>query len=353
MKALVLSGGTGTRMRPLSYSMPKQLVPVAGQPVLARVLAGVRDLGVRDVAMVVGENAEQIRQALGDGSAWHLQITYLDQDRPRGLGHAVQVARGFLGDDDFVMCLGDNVLDGDLTGINAAFRRSGAAAHLVVHKVADPRPFGVADVDADGRVRRLVEKPAVPTSDLAIVGVYFLTRAVHDAIAAVPLSRRGELELTDALQWLVESGADVRAGEFFGYWQDIGQVSDLLSCNRHLLGRQRGQVLGYVDPSSTVDPQAFVAAGAKVLRSRVHAATFIGPNTVVEDSVIGPYTSIGADCLVRSARIDGSIVMDDVRIVDPGHLGGAVIGCGAIVGRADQGPAHRLVVGADARVELA
>ncbi|MEV4516535.1 glucose-1-phosphate thymidylyltransferase [Dactylosporangium sp. NPDC049525] len=353
MKALVLSGGTGTRMRPLSYSIPKQLVPVGGEPVLAHVLARIRDLGVRDVAIVVGEHGRQIRQAIGDGSAWHMQVTYFQQDRPRGLGHAVQVARGFLGDDDFVMYLGDNVLTGDLTSIAAAFQRTGAAAHLVVRQVVDPRPFGVADVAADGRVRGLVEKPLVPASDLAVVGVYFLTRAVHEAIEAIPSSSRGELELTDALQWLVDSGADVRASELQGYWQDIGHIADLLACNRYLLGRQRGQASGYVDPSSTVDPQAIIAAGAKVLRSHVYGATFIGPNTVVEDSTIGPYTTIGAGCLVRSARIDGSIVMDDVRIVDPGHLDGAVIGRRAFIGRADQGSAHRLIVGADARVEIA
>ncbi|GAA2553550.1 glucose-1-phosphate thymidylyltransferase [Winogradskya consettensis] len=352
MKALVLSGGTGSRMRPLSHSMPKQLIPVAGRPVLEHVLARVRELGVHEVGIVVGEHAGQIREAIGDGTRLGLSITYIAQDQPRGLGHTVQVARQFLGSDDFVMYLGDNILGNDVTGVADEFRRTRVAAQLLVRKVGDPRSFGVADVGPGGRVRGLAEKPDLPVSDLAVVGVYFLTAAIHAAIDAVPVSRRGELELTDALQWLVDSGVPVHASEYEGYWKDVGRIGDLLDCNSHMLGVMRGSVAGYVDPASSVGPHVTIEPGAKVLRSHVRGPSFIGANTVVEDSVIGPHTSVGADCLLRSAHITDSIVMQGAQIVDTAGLTRSLVGRRAVIGRNESGPGQQLIVGDDARISF-
>ncbi|MFE6856422.1 sugar phosphate nucleotidyltransferase, partial [Streptomyces sp. NPDC057674] len=224
MKALVLSGGSGTRLRPFSYSMPKQLIPIINKPVLEHVLDNVRALGIVDVGVIVGDRGPQIAAAIGDGSRLGLDITYIPQDAPRGLAHTVAVARDFLGDDDFLMYLGDNMLPDGIEEIAADFAAERPAAQLLVHKVADPRAFGVAELGPDGTVERLVEKPAVPRSDLALIGVYFFTPAIHEAVAAIEPSARGELEITDAVQWLVERGAAVRASRYEGYWKDTGRV---------------------------------------------------------------------------------------------------------------------------------
>jgi glucose-1-phosphate thymidylyltransferase len=353
MKALVLSGGTGTRLRPFSYSMPKQLIPVANRPVLEHVLDSVRSLGVYDVGVVVGGQAAQVRELVGNGSRLGLRVTYIEQDRPRGLAHAVGVARRFLGDDDFVLYLGDCVLTDGVAEVAARFHRDRPAAQVVVHKVSDPRPFGVVELAADGEVRRLVEKPQCPRSDLVLIGVYFFTAAIHAAVAAVGPNHRGELELTDALQWLVNRGERVRASEYSGYWRDVGRVGDLLDCNRHLLSTVRSNVAGELDAASSVTGPVVVEAGARVVRSRLCGPVVIGAHTLVEDCVIGPNVSIGADCHLREVRVSDSIVLDGARITALSHLAGSLVGRGATVGRGDRKATHRLLVGDHSHVEIA
>ncbi|MDQ0948225.1 glucose-1-phosphate thymidylyltransferase [Streptomyces phaeochromogenes] len=353
MKALVLAGGSGTRLRPFSYSMPKQLIPIANTPVLVHVLENIRDLGVTDIGVIVGHRGPEIDSALGDGSRFGVKLTYISQDAPRGLAHTVAVARDFLGDDDFVMYLGDNVLPEGVAATAEEFTARRPAAQIVVHKVTDPRQFGVAELGPDGEVLRLVEKPSEPRSDMAMVGVYFFTSAVHRAVDSIGPSARGELEITDAIQWLLDSGAEVRATQYGGYWKDAGNVEDVLDCNRYLLDRLARSVEGDVDDLSELLGAVVVEAGARVTRSRIEGPVIIGAGAVVEDSHIGPHTSIGRGCLVSDSALENSIALDEASVSGVKGLRSSLIGRSASVGTSEQGvDRYRLVVGDHTRVEV-
>ncbi|MEU1217130.1 glucose-1-phosphate thymidylyltransferase [Streptomyces sp. NPDC005791] len=354
MKALVLSGGSGTRLRPFSYSMAKQLIPIVNKPVLEYVLENIRALGVTEVGVIVGDWAQEIFDVVGQGSRLGLQVTYIQQDEPLGLAHCVTLARDFLGDDDFLMYLGDNMLPEGIEEIEREFRARRPAAQVLVRKVADPRAFGVAETAPDGSVIRLVEKPQNPRSDLALIGVYFFTPAIHRAVAAIEPSERGELEITDAIQWLVATGADVRASEYHGYWKDTGRTEDVLDCNQKLLADLRPEVLGSVDDFSELNGQVLVEPGARVVRSRIDGPAVIGAGSVLEDCHIGADTSIGRDCVLSNTRIRDSIVMDGARIQDVPGLQNSLIGRNAAVGTGRSGAAcHSLVVGDHTRIEVA
>lgn len=350
MKALVLAGGSGTRLRPFSYSMPKQLIPIANTPVLEYVVRNIRDLGVTEIGVIVGDRAPDINQALGDGSRFGVRLTYIQQEAPLGLAHTVSIARDFLGDDDFVMYLGDNMLPEGIAGIAEDFAAHRPAAHVVVYKVPDPRAFGVAELGPGGEVLRLVEKPQEPRSDLALIGVYFFTAAIHEAVAAIEPSARGELEITDAIQWLVSSGADVRAAQYEGYWKDTGNVEDVLDCNQHILESLRSRVEGEVDEASVLVGPVVVEAGARIVRSHIEGPAIIGAGTVVEDSHIGPNTAIGRDCVVTGSRLEYSIALDEASVTGVQGLRSSVIGRSARVATTDR---YRLVVGDHTRVEVA
>jgi len=333
--------------------MPKQLIPIANKPVLEYAIEGIRDLGVNEIYIIVGGWEDEISAAIGDGSRFGVSISYIRQDRPRGLAHAVQIARPFLRDDDFVMYLGDNMLPEGVTEIAAEFRERRPGAELVLHKVADPRAYGVAELNTDGSVRRLVEKPAWPRSDLAIVGVYFFTAAIHDAVDAIVPSARGELEITDAIQWLLTRGTEVIAREYSGFWTDVGHVDDVLTCNRRLLGNLDRAIGGLADSASDIRGHVVIEPGARVLRSRIDGPAIIGTGTVVEDSRIGPGTSIGRDCLLRGTHLSDSVVLEGARICEAGSLHGSLVGRCATVGAREQDESsHRLVVGDHARVEI-
>lgn len=353
MKALVLSGGSGTRLRPFSYSTSKQLIPIANKPVLEHVLENIRALGVTEVGVVVDAGSTQIRDALGDGSRLGLEITFIPQDSPLGLAHCVAISRAFLGDDDFVMYLGDNMLPDGIVAHAARFATARPDAQVVVHKVTDPRAFGVAEFRLDGKLERLVEKPETPRSDLALIGVYFFTAAIHRAVVTIEPSARGELEITDAIQWLLEHGGVVDAVEHTGYWRDVGRVEDVLECNRRLLGDVTPVVHGHVDGTARLSGPVVVEAGAWVVRSRVEGPALIGAGTAVEDSEIGPGTSIGRGCTVRATRLRNSVVMDDVSITGLTDLRDSVIGCGATIRMPPSDGACRLVVGDSTRIEPA
>ncbi len=353
MKALVLSGGQGTRLRPFSYSIPKQLIPVAGRPVLEHVLDNITEIGITDIGMIVGDQADEIVTTLGDGSRFGARITYLRQHEPLGLAHCVILAREFLGDDDFAMFLGDNVLPDGVAPFAAEFAAHRPAAQVLVQKVADPTAFGVAELDHDGSVLRLVEKPDLPRTNTALMGVYFFTPAVHRAVRSIRPSARGELEITDAVQWLVTSGAPVRAGEYTGYWRDAGDVDGVLECNGWLLDRLRSQVAGEIDPESELTGQVIVEPGARLLRSRVDGPAIIGAGSVLDGSHIGRYTCIGKGCLLTGSKVDNSIVLDRSSLSGVQGLSHSLIGRGATVGVSEHGAGHhQLVVGDDTRVEF-
>lgn len=350
VKALVLSGGMGTRLRPFTYSTPKQLIPVAGKAVLEHVIDNILAAGITDIGVIVGDRSEKIREAMGDGSRFGARITYIHQAQPLGLAHCVLIAREFLGADDFLMYLGDNILSEGITEIARTFTAQRPDAQIVVQKVADPRAFGVAEIDESATVTRLAEKPAVPRSELALIGVYFFTPAIHRAVDSIRPSARGELEITDAIQWLVEHGARVKASEYFGFWADTGSVDAVLESNRRLLDEVRPQRHGEVDDASVLNGPVVLSPGARVVRSRIEGPAYIGPGSVVEDSHLGRYTAIGAGCVVRRTLIEDSIVQDGSSLSDLRRLSGSLIGRTASVTATRR---HRLIVGDDSRVEVA
>ncbi|MFC8827295.1 glucose-1-phosphate thymidylyltransferase [Streptomyces sp. NPDC057137] len=353
MKALVLAGGAGTRLRPLSYSLPKQLIPVANKPVLQHIVESIRDLGVTEIGIVVGARDTALADAMGDGSRYGVAFTWIPQDRPLGLAHAVRIARPYLGDSDFLMYLGDNMLPDGVAGPAAEFRARRPAAQLVVSRVADPREFGVAELDGEGRVVRLAEKPRQPRSDLALTGVYFFTPAIHRAVENVTPSARGELEITDAIQLLIEEGLTVRAGHYRGYWKDTGRAEDVLDCNRHLLRSLRPRLAGHIGEECEISGAVVIEEGARVLRSRITGPVVIGAGTVVEDSHIGPDTCVASHCTLRDVQLSDSIVLDGATLSGVRGLYGSVIGRHALVTSGEGTERHRLLVGDHTRIEVA
>ncbi len=354
MKALVLAGGTGSRLWPLTHTTAKQLVPVGGQPVLFYGIQAIVEAGITDIGVVIGSTGDEIRAALGDGSRFGARVTYLRQERPLGLAHAVRVARAWLGDDDFVMYLGDNFVIGGISDVVRAFRAERPDAGLLVTRVPDPSLFGVVELDEAGRVVRLEEKPDSPRSDLALVGVYLFTSAIHEAVAACTPSARGELEITDAVQWLVDHGRTVGATTITGYWKDTGNVADMLEVNRCVLEDLSPEIAGSVDAASEVVGRVRIEKGARVERSRIVGPAVIGADTVIRDSYIGPSTSIDANCAVHGSEIMFSIVLRDSRIEHAGRVESSLIGRSVrIVGTVRTPHAHRLVLGDHSRIEVA
>jgi glucose-1-phosphate thymidylyltransferase len=351
MKALVLAGGTGVRLRPVSHTLPKQLVPVANKPVLFYGLEGLAEAGITEVGIVVGEHQEEIPTVVGDGSRFGLRVTYLPQERPLGLAHCVLIARDFLGADDFLMYLGDNVVPGGIDALVRQVRVRRAAATLLVGSVPDPTECGVAEVDDTGRVLSLEEKSPTPRSDLAMIGVYAFTPAIHEAVRSIEPSWRSELEITQAIQWLVERGDEVRAHVFTGYWRDTGRLSSLLDCNREMLLRLEPGIRGKVDGETDIAGPVLLEEGAHLLRSRVVGPVVIGANTVVTDSYVGPFTSIGPDCVLDEVDIHYSVVLAGSMLSSVRYLRHSLLGRGAYV-RSDEVPAGawQLVLGDDSRV---
>ncbi len=360
MKGLILSGGAGTRLRPITHTSAKQLVPVANKPIL---FYGIEDMvaaGIRDIGIIIGDTGDEIRAAAGDGSRWGINITYLPQEAPLGLAHCVLIARDFLGEDDFVMYLGDNMLQQGLTefverfeSARAADREHPPAAQILLAHVDDPRQFGVAEVNADGDVLRLVEKPKDPPSDLALVGVYLFDRNVHHAVRAIRPSGRGELEITDAIQWLLDHGHRVLHDVLRGWWIDTGKKDPLLEANRYILEVLEPSVQGEVDEASTIEGRVVIEAGAKLIGSRVRGPAVVGQNTRVVDSYIGPFTSVANDCEIVDTEIDHSVVLERGRIVGIAGIADSLIGREVEVTRSGRRPrALRLMLGDHSNVDL-
>jgi glucose-1-phosphate thymidylyltransferase len=353
VKALVLAGGSGTRLRPITHTSAKQLVPVANKPVLFYGLEAIAAAGIRELGLVVGDTQAEIESAVGDGSAFGLQVTYLRQEAPLGLAHGVLIAREFLGDEDFVMYLGDNFIVGGINGLVDRFTRERPAAQIMLTRVADPTQFGVAELDEKGRVVGLEEKPAHPKSDLALVGVYLFSPAIHAAVAELKPSWRGELEITDAIQWLIEAGLRVESSVISGYWKDTGNVTDMLEVNRLVLESVEARVRGQVDEASELIGRVVVEQGAVVERSRLVGPVIIGRGARIRDSYIGPFTSIGADCSVSRSEIEYSIVLARASIAGVGRIESSLIGHDVEVTPAPHTPrAHRLVLGDHSKVQI-
>ncbi len=354
MKGLVLCGGKGTRLRPLTYTIPKQLIPIANRPIVHYVMDHLHAAGIRDVGVIVApETAEQIKAALS-GNPWQFALKFLTQDQPLGLAHTLVVAREFLGSDPFVMYLGDNLVGSGLRSPLELFRREQADAVVLLKEVPDPRRFGVAVMDRAGKLARLIEKPADPPSNLALVGVYIYSPAIHDAVRAIRPSARGELEITDAIQELLQRGRRVLGQRLQTWWLDCGKKDDLLEANRVVLDEwARLDVQGEVDERSKIIGRVVVERGARIVDSEVRGPAVIGTGSLVERAFIGPYTSVGQHCIVRATALEHSVLLDGARVDGTTRLEDSVLGRNAVVSRSTSDhQALRLLVGDDAEVTL-
>jgi len=353
LKGLILSGGKGTRLRPITHTSAKQLVPVANRPVLFYGIDAMAAAGIADVGIIIApETGDEIRAAVGDGSRFGVRITYIVQDEPAGLAHAVLTAEPFLGADGFVMYLGDNLLQGGIEELVAAFRANEPEALILLTPVPDPESYGVAELDGD-RVVALQEKPAEPRTDLALVGVYMFTAAIHDAARAIAPSARGELEITDAIQHLVDVGLRVEPHIVRGWWKDTGRLDDMLEANRLVLDTITDRIDGELVESQT-EGRVVVEAGARLVRCTVRGPAIIGADAVLTDCYVGPYTAIGERCVIERAEIEHSILLEGSSVIGlDGRIESSLLGRNVRIGRGEGQPrAYRFMVGDNSEIGI-
>lgn len=315
LKGLVLSGGKGSRLRPFTYTSAKQLVPIANKPVLFYAIEQLVECGIRDIAIVVGDTADQIRAAVGDGSAFGASVEYIEQDAPLGIAHAVKIARDYMGETPFVLYLGDNFLIGGVKSFVDRFRENGANCQILLHPVKNPEAFGIAEF-VDGQLARIVEKPSSPPSNLAVIGIYMFDKHVFEAVERIKPSARGELEITDTIQYLIDKGLNVQAEALDRYWIDTGKMDDILEANRMVLQSLPPSNRGEVDERSRVYEPVILEEGARVTNSVLRGPLIIGADTEVVDSFIGPFTAINHHCRLKGVRVGGSIILENTVIED-------------------------------------
>jgi glucose-1-phosphate thymidylyltransferase len=353
VKGLILAGGKGTRMRPITHTSAKQLIPVANRPVLFYGIEAIAAAGIDDIGIIIApETGDEIRAAVGDGSRFGVRVTYIVQDSPAGLAHAVLTAEPFLGGDPFVMYLGDNLLQGGIVDLVERFRSGACDALILLTPVPDPEHYGIAELEGD-RVVRLIEKPRSPRSDLALVGVYMFTASVHDAARAISPSARGELEITDAIQQLVDSGLRVEPHIVQGWWKDTGQLADMLDANRLILDTLEARCEGVLEESQ-LDGRVIVAAGARLERSTVRGPAIIGAGARLIDAYVGPYTAVGDGCVIESAEVEHSILLAgcEVRGLD-GRVESSLLGRNVRITRDGRQPrAYRFMLGDNSEVRV-
>ncbi|HEV7467747.1 MAG TPA: glucose-1-phosphate thymidylyltransferase [Candidatus Dormibacteraeota bacterium] len=354
MKGLILSGGRGTRLRPITHTSAKQLLPVANRPILFYAIDALRDAGITDIGIIVGHTGDEIRQAVGDGSRLGVTVCYIEQEAPLGLAHAVGIAREFTGGDRFVVYLGDNLIADGITRFVDDFRSSEPDVMILLARVPEPQRFGVAELDGD-RVVALVEKPAVPPSDLALVGVYMFAPSIFEAIDAIEPSARGELEITDAIQRIISDGTrSVTAQIIDGWWKDTGRLDDILEANRIMLDALTRRIDGEIGEDVRIDGRVVVESGARLQDCVVRGPAIIGRGTLISNAYVGPFTSIHDGCCVRNAEIEHSIVLESTRIEDvPAKIESSLIGKECVVCSSPLRPrAIKLMLGDHSRVEL-
>jgi glucose-1-phosphate thymidylyltransferase len=354
VKGLILSGGRGTRLRPITHTSAKQLVPVANKPILFYGLEAIVEAGIKDVGIVVGDTHQEIRDAVGDGSRFGARVTYIQQSAPLGLAHAVLESRPFLGDEPFVMYLGDNFLREGITGFVREFESHRPDAQILLVPVPNPQDFGVAELDGE-RVKHLDEKPKEPRSNLALVGVYMFTKSVWDAVDGIRPSKRGELEITDALQWLIDHGKTVRSHVITGWWKDTGKLEDMLEANRIVLADLALEIEGTVDADTVIEGHVRIGRGSVVARSRLRGPLVIGAGARIEDSYVGPFSALADGVVLRHCELENSIVLERSRLENlPHRVESSLIGRDVVVVAGEARPrAHRLMLGDSSRVELA
>jgi glucose-1-phosphate thymidylyltransferase len=355
LKGLVLAGGRGTRLRPLTHTAAKQLVPVANRPILFYVLDNLKAAGITDVGVIIcPETGQAVQNAVGDGSRWNLKIEYILQDQPLGLAHAVRVARHYLGQSGFVMYLGDNLIGSGISEFCGEFNSSGADAMILLKDVATPSAFGIAEIDASGRVKSLEEKPRQPKSNLALVGIYIFSPRIHNAIDTIQPSWRGELEITDAIQALLDDQCNVLSRRIQGWWLDTGKKDDLLTANTVVLDEWiRREIAGEIDGESLVTGRVQLGKSSRVLRSRIRGPVVIGENVQIEDSFVGPFTSIADNCRIAGSVLEHCVFLEHATISGVERLEDSLIGKNSAVRKdVNNHQAYRLMIGDDSEVLL-
>jgi glucose-1-phosphate thymidylyltransferase len=355
LKGLVLSGGRGTRLRPLTHTAAKQLVPVANRPILYYVLDNLAEAGVRDVGIIISpETGKAIQEAVRDGGFWGMKVEYIVQEEPLGLAHAVQVARAFLGTSPFIMYLGDNLIGSGIRAFCEDFVNSAADASILLKQVVEPSSFGIAEIDSGGKVIGLVEKPKEPRSNLALVGIYFFSHRIHEAIGRIAPSPRGELEITDALQELLQQGCNVLSRQLDSWWLDTGKKDDLLTANTVVLDEWvKRRVEGESDAGSQITGRVQIGLGTRVIRSTVRGPAVIGENVVIENSFVGPFTSIGSNCRIISSVLEHCVLLENATIDHVDRLEDSLIGKNsAVIKDHNARQAYRLMIGDDSEVVI-
>jgi glucose-1-phosphate thymidylyltransferase len=354
LKGLILSGGAGTRLRPITHTSAKQLVPVANKPVLFYGIEALVDAGVEEIGIIIApETGGEIREAAGDGSQFGAKITYIVQDKPAGLAHAVLTAEDFIGASPFVMYLGDNLLRDGIRGLVSTFRADEPQALILLTPVDDPQSYGVAELDGE-RIVRLIEKPKDPPSNLALVGVYLFTSAIFDAAKSLEPSWRGEYEITEAIQALIDDGQKVQSEIVRGWWKDTGQLADMLEANRLVLEELETRLDGEVDEDSRVEGRVVLEKGASLTRSVVRGPAVIGAGACIEDAYIGPYTSIGEEVHVRRSEVEHSIILSGSVVEDlETRMEASLLGRNVKLTRSDGVPKTlRLLVGDNCEIKI-
>jgi glucose-1-phosphate thymidylyltransferase len=357
MKGVILSGGSGTRLRPITHTGPKQLVPVANKPVLEYAVEDLRDAGITEIGVILGDlGRTEIQELLGDGSEYGVNITYIIQGAPLGLAHAAGCAKDFVGDDDFVMYLGDNILKQGISELIESFRNGDYGAGIALQHVENPQQFGIADVDDDGTVRRLVEKPDTPPSNLALIGIYVFSPAIFNAIEKIEPSWRGELEITDAIQSLLDDGYAIDSHVVDGWWKDTGKPEDILEANRLVLEESDRAIRGTVEDGAEATGQVHLAESARIEGDAVvRGPVTIGARTVIEGGTyVGPYTSIGPDSRIANTHLENSVVIAESDITTNGRIIDSLIGRAATIGSAEDmlPEGRRLVIGENSNLHL-
>jgi len=356
MKGLILSGGKGTRMRPITHTAAKQLLPVANKPIIYYGIEALKSADITDIGIIISpETGNDVRDTVGDGSRWGVHISYILQDQPMGLAHAVKTARPFLGDDTFVMYLGDNLIKDGVAPLVQRFNKGTADAFILLKEVANPSSFGVAQLNGNGRILCLEEKPAKPKSNLALVGVYLFNKNIHKAIDEIKPSKRGELEITDAIQHLIETGNHVDSYELQSWWLDTGKKDDMLEANRVVLDEMTDvSMLGTTEGESRISGRVHVGKGSILKNCTVRGPAVIGEDCVLEDSYVGPFTSIGDRARVTHAEIEHCILREDCQILDfHGRIEDSLIGVNVELTRSNAKPvAFRLMLGDDSKVAV-
>ena len=354
MKGLILSGGKGTRLYPLTYTSAKQLIPVANKPVLFRVIESIRDAGITEIGIVVGDTAAEIRKAVGNGDHFGVNVTYIEQEAPLGLAHAVRISGEFLQDDSFVMYLGDNVIQGGISELVSDFATNEWNSQIVLTSVKHPEEYGVAELKEDGSILRMVEKPKNPQSDLALVGIYLFDSNIIEAVNSIEPSWRGELEITDAIQWLVDHGLLVHPYIHEGWWIDTGAPHDMLAANDLILEEISYGIDGYVDRGSTIGRRVKVEKGAEIINSVIRGPSIIGKKSRIVNSYIGPFTSIYHHVTIENSDIEHSMVLEHSRISNiEARIQDSLIGRYVKIQRSPMKPkSHKLTLGDHSQLGL-